>query len=200
MKWGALLAVALMFPAPAADAQQVIYGDLKKSKKVKVTAQKTKRSDQAGKADVYPQEVFNKTLEDALTAIARNWYPPKCNPGVKGPVIRMKLDMHGSVHEKYVVESSGVALMDESAMNAIEYQAPEFHVLREMYKEGAFDVIFDPSLRKPLCVTVRPLSAEAARLKPASQSGVGEGSGTSRITGKVVGARDHQPEEKQPDD
>ncbi len=197
MKSGALLAVALMFLATAADAQQVIYGDPKKAKRVKATAKDVKPDSQSGKVDVYLQENSNRTFDDARAAIGRNWCPPRRG---KGPVIRMKLDMHGSVSEKYIVESSGDSLMDESAMNAIEYQAPEFQALRNMYKEGAFDVIFNYGWRKPILVRLRLAPAEDAPPKPGDQSNAGESTGTARITGKVVGARDNHDEKNPPND
>lgn len=199
MKSGALLAVALMFLATAADAQQVIYGDPKKAKRVKATAKDVKPDSQSGKVDVYLQENSNRTFDDARAAIGRNWCPPRRG---KGPVIRMKLDMHGSVSEKYIVESSGDSLMDESAMNAIEYQAPEFQALRNMYKEGAFEVIFDTRGRRPMRVRMRLAQAEDAPPKPGDQSNAGESTGTSRITGKVVGAHDsgNNDEAKPPND
>lgn len=195
MKSGALLAVALMFLATAAGAQQVIYGDPEKTKKIQVSD--AKPVVKPGKVYGYIGENSNKTCDDVRSAIGRNWYPPRRG---KGPVIRMKLDMHGSVSEKYIVESSGDSLMDESAMNAIEYQAPEFQALRNMYKEGAFDVIFNYGWRKPILVRLRLAPAEDAPPKPGDQSSADEGNGNARITGKVVGARDNHDEKNPPND
>lgn len=128
------------------------------------------------------------TLNNAKIAIFKNWHSPKCNEGVKAPVIRIKLDIYGSVQEKHLVQTSGDALLDESAMNAIEYQSPEWAALRSLYPVGAFDVGFNAgtqaSTKNP--VTIRPVPIAELQIKPGTPIQIGGGDGASRITGKVI--------------
>lgn len=122
----------------------------------------------------------------ALRAIGRNWFPPKCNPCPKPTVIRIKLDTHGSVVEKFIVASSGVKIFDQAAMNAIEYQSTAFPPLRTVYPDGWLEVVFDGNIYHSDAVALRAV-------KNGGQPPVGtdkqSGDGLARITGKVVGTR-----------
>lgn len=125
--------------------------------------------------------------KSAVREIKRNWYPPKCNPGPKSAIIRIQVDRQGSVREKYLVSSSGVSRFDEAAMNAIEYQPKSFFALRNLYPDGVMEVVFN-GIFHPDAVTLR---AVRGGVKPPDRA-AGEGEGSSRITGKIVGARANQ--------
>lgn len=125
-------------------------------------------------------------IEKAATrAIGMNWYPPKCNPCPPSAVIRIKVDEQGGVREKQMVQSSGVSIFDQAAMNAIKDQPKAFPPLWSAYPGGSLEVIFDGNIYYANAVTLRAASTGDQSGNKDKQSG----DGTARITGKVVGAR-----------
>lgn len=125
-------------------------------------------------------------IEKAATrAIGMNWYPPKCNPCPPSAVIRIKVDEQGGVREKQMVQSSGVSIFDQAAMNAIKDQPKAFPPLWSAYPGGSLEVVFDGNIYHANAVTLRAASTGDQSGNKDKQSG----DGTARITGKVVGAR-----------
>lgn len=131
-------------------------------------------------------------IEKAATrAIGMNWYPPKCNPCPPSAVIRIKVDEHGGVREKQMVQSSGVSIFDQAAMNAIKDQPKAFPPLWSAYPGGSVEVVFDGNIYHANAVTLRAASTGDQSGNKNKQSG----DGTARVTGKVVGARTKPIEE-----
>ncbi|MFN8657794.1 MAG: TonB family protein [Candidatus Obscuribacterales bacterium] len=151
-------------------------------------------TDQASRPAQPPQAkpASRSQIEKAATrAIGMNWYPPKCNPCPPSAVIRIKVDEQGGVREKQMVQSSGVSIFDQAAMNAIKDQPKAFPPLWSAYPGGSLEVVFDGNIYHANAVTLRAASTGDQSGNKNKQSG----DGTARITGKVVGARTKPIEE-----
>lgn len=106
-----------------------------------VSAEPAKQAKQA------KQESLKLYLVDVQKRISSNYYPPKCSPPVT-PRVTVRIDSAGAIRSCKLSRSSGVALYDRCALEAIE-GAREFKPLPEGWSTMDVEISFDYSMFSP---------------------------------------------------